>query len=249
MTAYAQPLSGSIPHTQYVRNVPSQVIRSEIGQFAAKSNDLANQILIQNSPQRYEGPVIIRNHYYYDGFYSPWYHPSVIILGGDRGHGRRDRNHDDGASILLGIVATIGALFATYAVGSAIASHSDAKRELDETRDVHQKLLSYHTGANSADQQLLDEALCAATLKERICSRIRNSSAVDLALRVALTAGLVLTAVGAFTACPPVLAVGLALSLSTAGAMLLKWGVESKDKANVRDAQFLKNCVANLRQL
>lgn len=245
MTAFTHTILGTRPFIQNPTCDPKEVIKSEINRFAHQANDLANQILMQGTQERYSGPVIIRNDYY-PLYYSPWHYmrPSVIVLGNDRNPGR-DREKDNGVSLLLGILATVGALFASYAVGSAIAGHHDAKRELDDTRYYQKKFFDYQ---RSADQDLLliNEAVHAASLKERICSRIRNSKAIDLALRATLAAGLVLTAISAFTACPPLIGLGLGLIGVSASAILFKWGFESTDKANLRDAQSLKASLVQL---
>lgn len=239
--------SESIPHVLTNKQLPSGFIRNEVNQFADKANNLANQLLAPKNTT-YKGPIIIRNHYYYESpFYTPWFYsrPRPVIYFDNSGH-RRDQDNK-GGSILLGVIATIGMFIASYAVGSAIASHNDAGQELDETRDTQQRFSSYKSYTGAQEQPLLREATYAARLKERICSRIKNSSAWDLALRVALTVGLALTAIGAFTAASPLMGLGVILSICSLTALLFKWGFESMDKSNTRDAQALRDSLYKLK--
>lgn len=228
------------------QHYPLQAIRSEVNRFVTKAGDLANQILTENSPKPYQGPVIIRNHYHF----TPWHYnpyPSVIVVG-DHCHGRRQKD-DDGGRILLGILATVGALIASYAVGSAIVTHQDASSELDEAKQARLKFQEFAMHAVGKDQELVSEALEASHLKKRICKRMKNSAVTDLALRITLAVGLGMIAGAAFVAAPQILALGLVSSVVAGGAMLFKWGFESSSSANLRDAQALNESLKRLKQL
>lgn len=247
MSATTQVGSGSFTVFP-TRQVSSQAIRNQIHQFAGKAEGLANQILGENSTQSYQGPVIIRNHYHYSPFYSSWFYPqpSVIIVDGGRG---RRQNNDNTASLILGIVATLGTLIASYAVGSAIARHNDASLELQDASESLHNFYQYAGYATHNDQEVIQEAIHASSLKQRICARIKNSAVGDLALRITLAVGLGTVAAGAFAASPSLLAVGAVLGVISAAAMLIKWGYESSDKSNIRDAQNLQASLIHLKQL
>lgn len=252
MTTATQPIYNPINALRPNENLSSSFVRGKIHQFADKANNLANQLLAPKNAS-YDGPVVIRNNYYYSyspfsPFYSPWFYsrPSVIVV--DRGNGRRSNEQDSANNILLGAVLTVGALVMTYFVGSAVSSYQDADRECESARRDQREFASYRPYASVDDFPLLEEARVATSLKDRICSRIRNSAAWDLALRVSLTAGLVIGAVGAFT-CLPVLGVGLVIGAVSAGAMLFKWGFESTDRKNLLDAEALRASVTHLKQL
>ena len=166
----------------------------------------------------------------------------------DNGRGRRTNEQDDRKNILLGVILTVGALVMTYAVGSALSSYQDADRECENARKSQSEFANYRAYASPSDLPLLEEVRIASSLKDRICSRIKDSAKWDLALRISLTAGLVIGAVGSFT-CLPVLGVGLAIGTISAGAMLFKWGFESNDRKNLLDAQELRASVLNLKRL
>lgn len=220
--------------------IPSQELRSEVKQFSSQASRLANQIIGEQAQEKYTGPVVIRRHYYYS--YSPWYYPqpSVIVVG-DRGSFRRDRREEKEANMVaFGIIATIGAMFASYAVGLAVSRHQDAQRELAETREFQGKMAEAQGHVTPQDQQLVNDAQEAAGLKARICKRIRDSAATDLALRISLTVGLVFAALGAFGLCPPLLGVGLLAAAVAGFVMMFKWGMDTTDQANARDAYALQ---------
>lgn len=235
------------PNSFPVSENRNTTIRTAVNEFAEKANQLSNQFLAKE--KNYKGPRVIRNNYYYSPFYSPWYfsRPSYIVI--DHGRpGRGDRDYNNGA-FLLGVLATIGTLIASYAVGRAMVTHRDAKDELEDTKMFQHQLAAYQSFASEEDRPLIQEASRAASLKGRICSRIKNSSAWDLALRVTLTASLVFTAVGCLALVPPLLAAGIVFSITSAVAMMFKWGFESMDKSTIRDAEYLRASLLNLQKL
>ncbi|HEV8052863.1 MAG TPA: hypothetical protein VGP47_10245 [Parachlamydiaceae bacterium] len=252
MTTFAQPIYGAPKLLQPDGFLSSNYVRSNIDQFADKANDLANQLLAPANSS-YTGPVIIRNnHYYsYSPFYSPWFYsrPSVIVVN-NNGRNRRSNEQDNGKNALLGVVLTVGAVIMSYFIGTAFSSYQDAQRECKEARGSHKKFANFQAYVSPKDYPLLDEARIATGLKDRICSRIRDSALWDLSLRTAVTAGLVLGALGAFSICPPVVGIlGLAICTTSAAAMMFKWGFDSTDRANIRDAQELRISAANIKQI
>lgn len=248
MTTFAQPIYGAPKILQSDGFLSSNYIRKNINQFAVKAGDLANQLLApKNTP--YNGPVVIRNNYYYSTpYYTPWLYsrPSVIVV--DNGRGKRGNEQDNGKNILLGVALTAGALFMSFFVGSAYSTYNDATRERENARNAHREVANFQGYASPNDYPILNEARIMTSLQDRICSRIKNSAMWDLALKIGVTAGLVTGAVGAFT-CPPMLGLGLVIGTASAGAMLFRWGMESKDKMNLLDAQELRASVINLKQL
>lgn len=224
----------------------SQELRGEVQRFATQANRLASQLIADQAPEPYTGHVVIRHHYhhytpYYTPYYSPWFYPrpSIIVLG-DRPAYRNRKEENEAANIALGVFATIGAMFATYAVGLAWARQSDAQNELDETREFQGKMAGAQGNVTAQDQRLVEDAQEAAGLKARICKRIRNSAVSDLALRISLAVGLIFVGAGAFAACPPLVGIGLVASMIASFAMVLKWGFDSTDQTNVRDARALQ---------
>ena len=248
MSSFAEPAPRFNPNPS-----PSQTsfphfsqVRTEVNQFSRKADHLANQILAPKDIP-YEGPVIIRERYYISPFYTPWYYPShSYYVVGRQGRGRD--NGDNAARLVIGILATIGVFVMAKAVGDAVVAFKDSQRELNETDAEKEKLNNLSTVAKPEDQAIIAQANDALELKERICSRIRNSAVWDLALSVSLTAGLALTAIGAFV-CPPLALAGIALTVVAATSIMFKWGFDSRDSENQRDAHDLKARVAGLKEL
>lgn len=231
---------------------PSDYIRTKVNDFCQKTQSFVQQFFASETTSSH---TTVHHHYHsYSPFYSPfyysspwWYEPSIVI--GDRGRGRN--NNDDGAQIVLSIIATIGALVASYAIGVAWSSLNEANEELDQTKEFENNLWRYQQNAKPEDQVMLAEAREAASLKERICARIVSSSGWDLCLRVSTAAGLALTAVSA--ALMPVaastLGVGLVVTVVSLAAMLFKWGSDSRDSANIRDAEALRYTLNSLQKI
>ena len=243
---FCNPIQFSAPH--YAAE-SSQQIKSKVNKLIKSASDLSNQIL---SPKtiKYEGPIVIREHYYPVSpfFYLPWYYPRPSVIVVDRFGHHRTESRDNTARILLGGLAAIGAIFMAKVVGDAALSLKDSQRELNNNKEEVAKLNHLQANSRPEDQELLGQAAEALELKGRICSRIRNSSIWDLNLRVSLTVGLILTSVGAFV-CLPVALAGLILSVVSASAIMFKWGFDSNDADNIRDAQELKEKLSNLKEL
>jgi hypothetical protein len=226
---------------------PSSYIKAKIKDFAQKANLFADQFFASNNSNEYS----INHHHHYHSyspfysFYSPWWNPVIYV--GDSRRARRD-NDDESAKIFLSIIATIGTLVASYAIGIAWSRLNDANEELDQTKEFAKDLSYYQYDASLEDQILLAQAKEAVSLKDRICKRITNSATWDLAIRIAIAAGCALTAVSAVIA-PPSLAIGVSLTIISLSTMLFKWGFDGSEKANIRDAQFLKASLENFNRL
>lgn len=239
----------------YLGEKVSPKIDTKVNNFVESASNLANQILAPDV-KSHEGPIVIRNHYHYyhpsPWYASPWFYPqpTVVVVNGRHDYVRQERREkEDGCGILIGVIATIGALFASYAIGCAVVKHNDAKKELDATHKFQRSLSKFELQSPNDAPIFLNDVNSAAKLKERICSRIKNSAVWDLALRISVAVGLGVTALGAFIACPPLLAVGAILTVATLAGMLFKWGFESSDKANKADAQALQNKIFMLKQV
>lgn len=240
----------SIPRQGFY--IPSAAaMQSEIKTFAAKANNLADQILSQNEPKAYSGPVIIHDHHYYQPYPMFWYDPGpryVVINNNNSSHDNRKKEDKSGA-IIVGIISAIVAGVALYSLGSSIAAYQDAKEELTDTQEFQQKLNCCPSSTDPKEQGRIDEAYQIANFKGRICSRIKSSAISDIALKAALfgAAGVALT--GAITTAPALMTGGMIAGLVTTGGLLFKWGFDSTDKSNMRDAQSMKASVLHFNQL
>lgn len=249
------------------------LVESEIKAFAAKADSLANQLLSQeahyNGDMVYGGPVIVRT-YHYDS-HPIFYHPRVCHVPSNTcpnspsmNSGKKDSNN---VLLIAAAAATIGAVV-TYSLGSAIASYQDASYVLDETEEFQETLASWQQGIEANQQDLVANAAQVSLLKARICSRIKNSAIADIVLRSGLltTCGIALASAAKETVVlmggnntliefatqissaitEPVVNTAIAIGLLSTVGMLFKAGFNSSDRANVRDAQSIKNVVRAL---
>jgi hypothetical protein len=223
------------------------VVQSEIKTFAAKTNHLADQILSQNEPKAYTGPVIIHDHHYYQPYPMFWYDPGPRYVVINNGHCADDRRREDnGAAVIIGILSAIVAGVALYSLGSSIAAYQDSNQELTETFEFQGMLNSNPTAANPKEQQRIDEAYQVAHLKGRICTRIKHSAISDIFLKTALFSAAAISLTGAFATAPALMTAGMVGGLVVGGGMLFKWGLDSTDKSNIRDALAIKDRIQNL---
>jgi hypothetical protein len=242
-TTYGYPDQAQMP-------IPQRNIRQDIQSFATKADALADQILSANQPQvscSHEPVVIIRH--YHSPWYSPfwYYHPQPIFINNSCSDRGRSNNKDRDAQILLGIAATVIGAVAMFALGSAIPRYTDASSELSETADFNARL--QYSNPRQQDAELVNEAKYAGSLKERICSRIKRSAEADVALRTLLVAGCGATLAGLIVSNPAFVTAGVVAGLVAGGGMLFKWGFDSSDKQNIRDAHALKGSIQQLNQL
>lgn len=213
--------------------IPKEEVRTEVQKFAKKANRLADQILSENSPTPYTGPVIIRNNYYYGSCWSPWfwYTPHTVYVPQQS---RRERESDN--NFLIGLFAAIVGGIALYAIGSGMSQCEDAHRELEKTHEFQNKLKNFQRNGPAEEQRYVAKAAQTASLKERICSRIKNSAITDLFLRTVLFVGCGLALTGAL-AFPPLVLPGVVIAIVGVGGMLFKWGLESSNSQNILDAK------------
>lgn len=236
----------------YVPN--AMIVRSEITFFASKANSFAEQILGQNRLSAYSGPVIV----HHEPSYPLFWHPNRVVVaqGSSCSNARTSLKKKDNSNLFIGVIAAVIGAVAIYSLGSSIASYQDASLELKETNQFQLKLMAYQDTANDEEQDLVYCARQAASLKEHICSRIKNSAASDIFLRTFLlgSCGSVVTGVvmnayalptfaAAATTAPALITCGAIAGCVTTAGMLFKWGFDSTDKANMRDAQSLKDSV------
>lgn len=246
------------------------IVRSEITSFASKANSLADQILSQNEPATYSGPVVIHDHHYYEPSYPLFWQPRPRVIVVDSPSCPRQcpapsakpsgKGKDDKA-VFIGVAAAVIGGATLYSLGSSISAYQDAGAELEETNMFQHKLRAYQDTVGEDQQELVYHARQAASLKERICSRIQSSAATDIFLKSSMAAAcgsalagaamevysVSLIVAGAQLA-PALITGGAIAGCATAAGMLFKWGFDSTDKANLRDAQSLKDSVQLLTQ-
>src|SRR5262249_9029422 len=156
------------------------------------------------------------------------------------------KKNEEGAAFVLAFISTIVAGIALYSLGSSIAAYQDASQELEDTQEFKQTLSEQqlYRGIPPDLQNHIGEAAQAVKLKDRICSRIKNSAIGDIILRTALLgsasaalsgAGIVLTgAAVASTTASSLMTGGIIAGLITTGGILFKLGFDNTDKANLR---------------
>lgn len=228
---------------------PRQAMRTEVKNFAKKAECLANEIISKNDSKPYTSDTVVYHHHHYSPYHfwpSPYYAPRpVVVVDGCRDDRRKKK---DDAALLIGVAAAIVGGIAVYGFGSAISKSKDASRELGETHAFQRLVGRFQKAADfPKDQCMLFDAKEAADIQERIHTRIQDSASWDLSLRGGLVLGCGTALAGAIGAVPAAMTAGVVGSLVVGTGMLFKWGLDSSDKDNYRDAQNLKNRVHDLK--
>lgn len=263
MTTIPQFNASSQVGADYVKPFPQ--VKYEAQVFAQRANGLADQILSQNAPAVYQGPVIVRTHHYYspltDWYYSPFYSPRVVVINNSDNCAPRtctsgtsffssstsDRKNDkkakdEAAAVVVAAVAAGVGLVGLYFLGTTIASLKDTRDQLNETNEFRETILPYSQTQDDKEGAIVYPSLDAIALKDRICTRIQNSALVDLVLRTGLVASCGAAIAGAVTTTPAWVTAGAVAGLASTTGIIFKWGFESQ-AANIRDAHELKNAV------
>lgn len=213
------------------------------------------------------GPRVVHHHHHHDagwgwGWGRPFYERPVVIVNNDRDTchvndkpkserkaKEEEKKSNDAVMFALGLAALgIAATAGAYMVGSSLGPKQEAETELADTVMFRRKLEAYNTGAKDDDRVFVPKTHELASLKERICARNYNSAVFDLGAKVALVAGLAIMGGGlvaaSYAAATTTAAfVGGGVTLTSVAAMAFKWGFDSNDKANVRDAQAMRAVV------
>lgn len=236
------------PESINVNTQPLSTLRKSITAFAAQAGRLADQILSIRDQREYHDTAVIRHHHYHHGYsyWSPFYLRPAPVVVIDGGHSDRRRRSEDNAAIAI-IAAIVGGI-ALYTIGSSIAQYQDASADHEENMDMQYALNRYQS-SNSDNRELISETHHAVHLKDRITTRIQNSAAQDLAMRVGLFAGAGAAFVGAISAAPALITAGTITGLVACGGMLFKWGLDSTNRANIRDAEALAMSLERLKSL
>jgi hypothetical protein len=82
-----------------------------------------------------------------------------------------------------------------------------------------------------------------ASYKERICIRNYNSAVFDLVAKTAAVAGTAIMGAPWMAASTPFAYIGGAATLASVACACFKWGFDTNDKVNVRDAQAMRAIV------
>lgn len=235
----------SVPNTRLFNAAEHDQFKTTVKGLANESRSLAAEILDNGRPSYVSsGSTKTVHHYHHDygfGCY-PLYQP--VYVGGGRGRGRND--DDTGVRVLVGLAATVVGGIALYTIGRSINELQHSGEEITRARDFDDYLASARGRVSADDQVVVEEASVLARLKERIHQRMKNSSIMDLIARITLAAGAALALTGAFAGAPWLMVAGVALGLIAGGAMLFKCGLNTPDRANIRDAQQLQQIADNL---
>lgn len=234
-----------------LRNQPvapqSETVRAGVKHIAQNTNNFANHFISANDNQT-SSRTVVHHHYGYSYIPSWWYfypQPMVVVDGGGRG------SNDDGAArLLIALFAAAVGGIALYAVGAAIGRLQASRQDLSDARSAQNLLERYSRVASDNDKQYVEEAKHATSLKVKICKRIRNSAITDLALRIIMGVGCGMLLAGALATSPGCLLLAGSVAIATSGgAMLFKWGLESTDRQNGRDAESIRASVQLLNAL
>lgn len=238
--------AGSIPNNRNYYNY-------ELSNFKKSAANLANQILTETDHKRYDGPVVIRHHYYHysPGFWSPvYYRPRPVVFIDPRAAGQIRRDRENESKAVIGLLATIASFVFLYSIGTAIGRYQDASLEANSAAAFY-KSSNFQRSVETSprEQAKCEEASTAALLKGRICNRFKNSALLDLTLRIAGFVGASTLALGAFLSVPPFAVAGTCILIGSVASMIFKWGLNDEERRNRIDAMTLQDSLEHLNQL
>ncbi|MEI8365818.1 MAG: hypothetical protein WCF65_05300 [Parachlamydiaceae bacterium] len=234
-------------------NLSSADLNADLRSFANQTRNMANEMLSAQRGESHSGPTVI--HYYHDynrpwwnrscnPFWSPFFVQPVYIFPSQSRSYNDNRGNNN--NVLIGIAAAIVGGVAAFFVGSGISALEDSTDALEDTHIQHQKFKDYASQRSQPEeQQKIQQALYAASLKERICRRIKSSAVSDLVFRVGVLAGATFAFLGAVCTHPAWITAGIVTGCVFGLAMIFKAGLGS-DKHNFRDAAELKQVVENM---
>ncbi len=252
MSTYVErPTAPIASAANFASQAQSETVRSGVSQIAQNAAAFAGRILQGEGPAGGSNRVDVHHHYGYSPYwwFMPYSSPSVVYVGPGADRARRSEE-ESGQRVLIGVIAMVVGAIALFATGSAIGRCQEASHDLEDSELAKDKLNRYQREAPAGDQALVNEARLATELKARVCKRIKDSAIIDLALRVGLLAGCGLLLAGAFATFPAAfLLAGAVTSFTAGGAMLFKWGFETTDKQNSRDALAIRDSVRRLATL
>lgn len=148
---------------------------------------------------------------------------------------RNEKEMSDGTRAAVGIIGSLIMLVGSYFIGKSIEARNDASEKLDETKAFRKEFKIQQNYHNSDSIDTITKAT------KRVLKRSIASANWAIALKVALVAGAAIAVIGAITANPVVAAVGGGVVLLAGCALLVKWGIESANRANKRDARIIMN--------
>ena len=237
-TSSFYPALGIIPGTLWKND---EEMKTAVKQFAVGADLLAARILGDEASQPEQRISVHHHHYSPWSFWPIWYQPSVLVVSD-----RPSSNEGNGAALfLLGLTAAILSGVGLYLTGGALKKYQDASRDLVDSLAMHQQLGSYETGeVKSEEYRYIEEAKGLALLQGRLSKRLANSSLIDLALRVSLTAAAIVTFTGTLLAAvgvssilvPAFIVAGATAALVAGGGMLFRWGMSGLSPRDYREA-------------
>jgi hypothetical protein len=229
--------------------------------FVVSAKKVADKILqplssfSQTSSVNSSGNVKIHHHHhhchdYYGWGYVPfWSRPTYVITPYDSYRNQREDNNG-ALRFFVGLVSTAVGAAAFYAIGSFAKSFGKVERKLVENRTFTAELKNFKEvnteTAESAD--LVNKLERIANLREKILQRMRKNNIFNLAATVTTAAACVIAVVGAVLGSPAAMAAGTLIGLGVGAVVMVKWGMDTTESKQNRDARALLQAVNELPQ-
>lgn len=223
------------PATSYAGSVPQYNDVLETQRFIKKADNLAQQILHDNSSGQLPHEQVVFHHY--SPYSSFWGYPQPIYYGGSN-----KRSSKDEGKVALGIVALAVVGTMLYKIGAAIPRYTEVSRELDESC----KFKAYYATKQQPNENLAAKINLLAEIKIQLCAREKNSAGMDLGLKSTMLAGAVSVLSGLYFSSQTEITAGCVLALVSGCVMLFRAGLESNDKSSIQDAQAIRELTKQL---
>lgn len=249
MSSLAMPAFERVPAYSYTETPSSsapirpQAIYNEGKKLVSSTQKMADEIIGSNNSKvdydRYDRAYAPRYSYWYP--YSFW---SPFCVDPYPTCGRRDE--ENGLRFLVGLIASIIGGVALYTVGAKISTINEADEELRETMVFKSKFQSYAQGATEKDANYCDKLARLADLKAKVFKRLKKEAIKDLTLTVALVSGSVLALIGSLYATIQMVNIGIGIGVVAGAAILVRWGMDSTSKQNIREAQAIQQAIKEI---
>lgn len=219
----------------YDSGVVSQLLNREskpfsepVQSFFYSTNHIAESIINSKNSDSI-GHVKTRRFYFwspYPFFYSPMQYEPM------------HRDSKEGLW-MIGLLALAVLGFAVFKIGQAVGNYREANTEISEVKKFKASHLTELTEEAAASQFSHLEKIIH--LRQNIFTRIKNNALCNIIFMTSLAASSAITMAGAVLSSAPLLGGGILAGLATSGILLYRWGFNSTDGDQLRDAKMIRS--------